>query len=232
MSKRPWIMMQKWRHVFFSHWPVSVEQLEAHIPAPLQLDAYERQAWISVIHFIVDGMYARGLQRWSLAAPFAEINVRTYVTHRGKPGVYFFSLDAPHWSTYTLARMWYKIPFFRADVQLHMKSSAYLWSSTRIDSRSDVAVFKGAYKPQSRTASRPLVHWLTDRYTMYSADNQKQLYSREVRPPPWQLQHAEAEIEMNSLLAPFSVENGDELQPCCIQYSPGVDAFFTNRTRL
>ena len=60
----------------------------------------------------------------TLDAPFAgtfslsELNVRTYVTHGGKGGVYFFSLDAGSRVAAWAARATYHLPYFHA----HMSS--------------------------------------------------------------------------------------------------------------
>jgi uncharacterized protein YqjF (DUF2071 family) len=45
---------------------------------------------------------------------FPEINVRTYVTVGGKPGIFFFSLDADSRLAVAAARRVYRLPYFRA----------------------------------------------------------------------------------------------------------------------
>ena len=47
---------------------------------------------------------------------FAEINVRTYVTVDGKPGIYFLSLDAGSWAAVRAARLAYRLPYFRSRI--------------------------------------------------------------------------------------------------------------------
>ena len=44
--------------------------------------------------FSVTGLRARGLLPLPFGSSFRELNVRTYVTRDGKPGIWFFSLDA------------------------------------------------------------------------------------------------------------------------------------------
>lgn len=237
MALTKWLMMQEWRHVYFSHWPLSYEQLANHVPAPLELDRFEGQAWISVIHLCIHGIHIRNLKP-SLTSPFAEINVRTYVTYNGKPGVYFFSLDAPHWSTYTFARMWYRIPYFRADVRLSQKQTGNLWTSQRNDPRGGDANFHGVYRVENDAGEAhflpapqgSLQQWLSERYRLYSVDDKQRLFTGEIRHPHWQLQAGAAMISENSLLSPFSVT--EPLKPHSIYYSPGVNAEFTNIRRV
>jgi uncharacterized protein YqjF (DUF2071 family) len=49
---------------------------------------------------------------WRLTADFGETNVRTYVVHRGRPGVYFLSLDAASLLATLGARIGWGLPYF------------------------------------------------------------------------------------------------------------------------
>lgn len=90
----PWIAWQAWDYLLFAHWRVPVEALHTRIPASLELDTYQGEAWIGVIPFQI-GMAPRGLHNTGFRRSFNEINVRTYVTYQGRrPGILFFSLDA------------------------------------------------------------------------------------------------------------------------------------------
>ena len=84
---------QRWRSLLFLHWPVPVEVLRSLIPAELDLDLHDGVAYVGVVPFAM-----QGIRPWwcpeALAFNFLETNVRTYVLNGGKPGVYFFSLDA------------------------------------------------------------------------------------------------------------------------------------------
>lgn len=42
---------------------------------------------------------------------FPELNVRTYVVRDGKPGVWFFSLDAGNRLAVSIARTWFRLPY-------------------------------------------------------------------------------------------------------------------------
>lgn len=124
LTHRPWsppnrafAMWQVWHDLLFAHWPVPPEMLRPTIPAGLDLDLFEGQAWVGVVPFRMSGIRLRGQP---LAAPwvgaFPELNVRTYVTAPGgdRPGVYFYSLDAANPVAVALARRWYHLPYFFA----------------------------------------------------------------------------------------------------------------------
>src|SRR5207244_2899051 len=46
-----------------------------------------------------------------------EVNVRTYVTRDGKPGLWFFSLDAASTLAVEAAKRIYKLPYTRAQMR-------------------------------------------------------------------------------------------------------------------
>jgi uncharacterized protein YqjF (DUF2071 family) len=47
------IMHQTWGKLLFAHWPVSEAALRPLIPARLQIDTFESQAWIGVVPFTI-----------------------------------------------------------------------------------------------------------------------------------------------------------------------------------
>jgi uncharacterized protein len=50
-----------------------------------------------------------------------------------------------------------------------------------------------------RSTKESLDSWLTDRYCLYSADNEGRVYRGEIDHEGWPLQHAEAEVQVNTL---------------------------------
>ncbi len=110
----PWIMAQSWHDLLFAHWKVDAAVLRPHVPAELEVDTFEGQSWLGVVPFRMSGVRLR----WTPALPwlsaFLELNVRTYVTAQGKPGVWFFSLDAANPVAVAAARLSFHLPYFKA----------------------------------------------------------------------------------------------------------------------
>src|SRR5690348_5636242 len=94
LPQGPWAMAQNWEDLLFAHWPVPMEAMRALVPRGLNLDTFEGQAWIGIVPFRMSGVRLRGLPPMPGLSAFPELNVRTYVKSGGKPGVWFFSLDA------------------------------------------------------------------------------------------------------------------------------------------
>ncbi|RDW15904.1 DUF2071 domain-containing protein [Oceanobacillus chungangensis] len=82
-------MMQKWKHLLFISWPVSVEVIEGLIPQGLDLDTFEGKEWISINPFKVSQMRLRKLPPIPCLSSYLELNVRTYVKCEGVSREYF-----------------------------------------------------------------------------------------------------------------------------------------------
>lgn len=78
----------------FLHWPVPATQIASLLPAPLTPDLLEGSAWVSVVAFTMEQIRPRHLPAFKPVSQFHELNVRTYVRHEGKAGVYFLSIEA------------------------------------------------------------------------------------------------------------------------------------------
>jgi uncharacterized protein YqjF (DUF2071 family) len=113
----PWIMTQRWNDLLFLHYPVAPEGLRRLVPDVLTLDTYKQRAWVTVTPFWINHLRPPGVPSLPWLSHFSEINVRTYVTYDGKPGIYFFSLDASNLSAVWGARMFYRLPYWQASMK-------------------------------------------------------------------------------------------------------------------
>lgn len=191
-------MKQTWHDLLFAHWPLPRVILRPLIPAQLALDTFDGNCWVGVVPFRMSGVRARALPPLPGLSRFPELNVRTYVTHGGKPGVYFFSLDAASLSAVWAARAFYHLPYFHAAMTSCERNGSIHYSSSR---NRIPAEFRGSYRPTGEVRRRDeesLEHWLTERYCLYTT-HRGQLYRGEIHHPPWPLQNAEAEIETNTM---------------------------------
>ncbi len=198
-----WIMRQTWHDLCFMHWPVPVESLRPHIPASLEIDTFEGQAWIAVVPFRMSDIHPRGLFAVPSLSAFPELNVRTYVICDGRPGVWFFSLDAGNRLAVEIARKWFMLPYFHARMALAaLPSHGIHYTSQRIHPNAPTAELIAQYRPtQTPFEATPgrLEYFLTARYCLYTADGAGRVYRGEIDHVPWPLQRAEAEIERNTL---------------------------------
>jgi uncharacterized protein YqjF (DUF2071 family) len=223
---RPWIMGQTWERLLFAHWRVSLEQLREVVHPKIPIDTFDGSAWIGITPFTVTGLHARGTPPPPLAGSFPEINVRTYATIDGKPGVYFLSLDAASRPAVHAARTAYRVPYFLADIEAEPIADDRLrYSSER--KNGPPAAFEAEYGPADEPPFNPepgtFDHWCTERYCLYTLDDQQRIQRADIHHPQWPLQHATADIARNTMAAPYGIDlQGDPV----LHFSERQDVLF------
>jgi uncharacterized protein YqjF (DUF2071 family) len=198
----PWVMAQSWHDLLFVHWPLPAPLLRPHIPACLELDTFEGQAWLAVVPFRMSGVRLRGAPALPWLSKFPELNVRTYVVANRKPGVWFFSLDAANSSAVAIARAWFHLPYFRARMQCALQHGWIQYASERTHRGAPKAELRAQYRPVGAAYfAKPatLEHFLTERYCLYASDGKGRVFRGDIHHVPWSLQFAEAEFSSNTM---------------------------------
>ena len=209
VSERPWVMAQTWEDLLFAHWRVPVDALRRVVPSQLPLDTFDGSAWIGVTPFLVRGLRLRLTPPVPFVSRFPELNVRTYVTVGGRPGIYFLSLDAASRLAVVGARRTFRLPYFHARMRARRMDRAVRYSSERVSSDGESASFRAQYRPSgARYVASPesLEYFLAERYCLYTFDESLRIYRADIHHPPWPLQPAEAEIGANSMTVPLGIE--------------------------
>jgi uncharacterized protein YqjF (DUF2071 family) len=201
LPQGPWIMTQTWHDLLFAHWPVSVRDLRERVPAGLELDLFDDQAWLGIVPFRLTNVAPRFTPNIPFVSTFNELNVRTYVTRDGKPGVYFFSLDADSQLAVTVARTMFRLPYYLANIGISLDGGTVEYTSER--TAGEVRpVLDVQYRPVGETFEAlrgTLDYFLAERYCLYTVDEDFVAYRLEIHHPPWPLQHAEAEFGANTM---------------------------------
>lgn len=194
-------MEQTWHDLLFAHWPVKAAQLADVVPRELPLDRYDGECWLGVVPFRMSGVRFRWMPALPWLSAFPELNVRTYVTLGGEPGVFFLSLDATRLAAVLGARLTFGLPYFWADMALERSGSRVRYRSRR-RLASGSAVFEARYEPVGvprQAAAGTLEHFLTERYCLYTCDASGGVRRCRILHTPWSLRDAAAEIEVNTM---------------------------------
>jgi uncharacterized protein YqjF (DUF2071 family) len=202
MPDAPWVMTQTWHNLLFAHWPVDARALRELVPPGLPLDVYEGQAWIGIVPFRMTNVAPRGVPNIPFVSAFPELNVRTYVTVGGKPGVYFFSLDADSSIAVATARTLVGLPYFNATMHVEVTGGEVRYESKRDTRMGGVAEFRARYRPTgpvSPPVEGSLEYFLTERYCLYRVDDSFHAQRLEIHHPKWPLQVAAATFECNTM---------------------------------
>jgi uncharacterized protein YqjF (DUF2071 family) len=202
MSRRPWVMTQTWHDLLFAHWTIDAAVLQEKVPRQLPLDTFDGRAWIGVVPFYMSNVAPRGIPALPWISAFPELNVRTYVTVDGKPGVYFYSLDAANPIAVQIARRVAHLPYYTASMQVAENGPWIQYSSRRRVAKGTGAQFNGQYRPIAEPQSPvpgTLEYFLTERYCLYTVDRAGRALRLDIHHPPWPLQPAEADITVNTM---------------------------------
>jgi uncharacterized protein len=219
-----WLMGQTWVNLLFAHWRVPEEALRRVVPPELPIDTHEGSAWLGVTPFYVRGLRLRGCAPAPVLSTFPELNVRTYVSVEGKPGIYFLSLDADSRAAVAAARRTYRLPYFRSQIEVRQdKEGTIGYGLMRTSQDGPPAYFEGRYGPEGEELpieDGTLERWLTERYCLYTLDDERRIQRGDIHHPPWPLYEGWAEIETNTMAMPFGIELGGEP---LLHFSPRQD---------
>ena len=221
---RPWVLRMRWTDLLFAHWPLDSAALRDLVPAALELDTFDGAAWLGIVPFRMEDVAPRGLPALPGLSVFPELNVRTYVSHDGRPGVWFLSLDAASWPTVVGARRWFHLPYVHAAMSIGAAGEDIAYRSDRDDPTVPAAAFAARYRPVGPVAAAPpgsFEAWATERWRLFAMDRHGQVLRGEIRHGPWPLQPATATLDVTSLAAAHGLTLPDG--PPHLRYSRRVD---------
>ncbi|MFL5805037.1 MAG: YqjF family protein [Roseiflexaceae bacterium] len=235
LPRQPWILVMHWHDLLFMHWPIDSAAIRRHIPAALTIDTFDGMAWIGVVPFRMQGVRPRLVPALPGLSAFPELNLRTYVSVEGKPGVWFFSLDAGNPLAVEAARDVFHLNYYDARMTCEQDGERVSYSSVRTHRGAPPAVFQGQYQPTGpvyRSTPGTLEHWLTERYCLYAANRRGVVWRGDIHHSPWPLQPAEAAIERNTMAEQIGVALPDTKPLLHFARSLAVMAWWPQRVRV
>lgn len=218
------VMLQEWHRLSFLHWKVDVEAVQKTLPEGLTVDTFEGEAYVGLVPFTMQDIRFV----WSPTVPglsdFHETNVRTYVKDRyGRPGVWFYSLDAANPVGAFLGRRWFGLPYHFSNMDIDgTDPHAYFCKRRSVKEAAEYSVTVEFPKDVvfDYAVEGSLEFWLAERYLLYALKRGR-LYSGRVHHKPYLLGRSLADVRVKSLpeLGQFGV---DMAAPELVHFSPGV----------
>ncbi|WP_323190246.1 DUF2071 domain-containing protein [Halostella sp. PRR32] len=196
----PSLLSMRWRDILFAHYPVAPDRVRSRLPDRVSVDTYEGQAWLGVVSLTMDDVRPRFAP---FGLTFPQVNLRTYVTVDGDPGVYFLSMDADERLAVTAGRRTLGIPYYRAEASVRRDGTDVRFESERIQAGEPDARFRATYGPNgSLEPVEPgsFEAFAIDRYRFY-LPGRSALYTGVVDHEPWRLRTAAATVDENTLFA-------------------------------
>ncbi len=217
LPERSWSWRQTCRDVLSLHWPVPGAVLRPRIPRALELEELGGSAWISVIALRIAALAGR---RWRAVPGFPQLNVRTYVRHGARAGVWFFSLDAGSRIAAWVAHRLFHLPYVHTAMRVRHAGIRLEYRAVRASG----ATFEAAYAPAGATAAAEPgtpQQWLMERYCLYAERRSGELYRAEIDHAPWPLALADCDLRRNDMLRTLGLPiAGPAPHAYC---SPGLD---------
>lgn len=197
----PWVLFQSWQDLLFAHYPLDPAVLRPLVPQPLELDLHDGRAWIGVTPFRIEEFRPRCLPHLGALSRFPELNLRTYVRYRGRPGIHFFSLDAASRAAVVGARTVFRLPYRFAAMGIEEAAGRLRYRSVREDGS---AAFTASYEPVDHAfhaAPGTLEHFLAERYAFFTVLRDGGVLRCDIHHRPWPLQPAAGELDARALAA-------------------------------
>jgi len=219
------VMRQCWRSLLFLHFACDANEVQALLPTGLEIETFpdetcRERAWVGLVPFRMEGVRPVFLPAVPYLSAFPETNVRTYVRHQGKaPGVWFFSLEAGNALACKIARRFFGLPYFAADMSVIEEGDQIEYRSRRRGHGAECNVTAQFQDQIALAEPGSLEFFLIERYLLYALKDGR-LYSGRVHHSPYPLRKAHVTSTQESLVKAAGIEPRPITHVCA---SDGVD---------
>lgn len=191
----PVVMFQRWEQLLFLHWKWDAAAVQASLPRGLTVDTWEGSAWLGLVPLFMRNVRPRFVPAVPAVSDFLEVNLRTYVyDERGRPGIYFYSLDCDQPLAVETAR---RLLFLRYE---HATMSATVdpngWVELAAQRRGAAEQAKFRYHPFGPPAAEADAEsqefFFVERYRLFAADSAgEQMHTIRVCHAPYRVRQAQ-----------------------------------------
>jgi uncharacterized protein YqjF (DUF2071 family) len=202
------------------HWPVPVDVLRGRVPDELELDLYENEAYLGVVPFEMEGVRPWWWPK-SCALSFLETNLRTYVICDGRPGIYFFSLEASSRLAVWGARAGWGLPYHYAHANVKRADDMIEYVTRRPNSGPSHSVRYRIGGELGSSEPGTLQHYFLERYLLF-VERAGIVYSGQVHHLPYPAFDATVLDVQDELIAAAGFP-AVTTPPAFTHFSPGVD---------
>lgn len=231
------LLLADWDRAAFLHFEVAPQILQQSVPYPL--DLYEGRAFVSLVAFTMRRLRCVRLQRLTefLMRPIGThpyLNVRTYVHHRGEPGIFFLAEWMTNPLSLYLGAPLFGLPYRKGEARYHNEPEAGRAQGEVCDASGARFIYHATcgngdadFRPAARGS---LDEFLVERYTCFTKWHRWRRAFR-VWHPPWQLTKASAAMPETGLLG----KSGTWFQGARLwgaHLSPGCQDVWMGRPRL
>lgn len=182
------VMRQRWTDLLFFHWEVDSELIQRTLPDGLTVDCHGGKTYLGLVPFLMERVRPAGMSAVPWISRFPEMNVRAYVIGPdGRPGVWFYSLDAARWIAVEVARAAFHLPYVWSKMNYRRDGDEVRYCCRRRDGGDGVSLRYGADGTLDTATPGSLEFFLLERYLLYSHDAKRnRIYCGQVHHRPYQ----------------------------------------------
>jgi uncharacterized protein YqjF (DUF2071 family) len=188
MNEKNWIIQQQWDHVLFLSWLIEPHLIQQLVP--FELDLIDGKAAISIVPFEMSRIRFRNLPEVPFLSRLLELNLRTYVRHEGKTGIYFLTLDTDSIIGNWVANRFFRLPYRLANLSANMpqeKNDQYLFESAHPQYELKIQATITA----NQATPTLLNTWISERYHLFLKKGDS-IYRGDVYHTPWSLREVKS----------------------------------------
>ena len=200
------LLLADWMRVLMIHFEVDPEELQRDVP--YGLDLLDGRAFVTLVAFTMENMRPRfggKLGAW-LFRPLSThdfLNVRTYVQHRGEPGIHFLAEWLSSWLAVQLGPRTFGLPYRhgRISYEHHCESGRFRGRVTDVSTGVNFSYHARPHlgAPLVPCAAGSCDEWLMERYAAFNCVGSRKIFFR-VWHAPWPQSRVWVEREDLSLL--------------------------------
>lgn len=170
-DQRSPMMEQTWRHLLFLHWEYDPAEIQKTLPPGLSVDLFEGKAYVGITPLWISEVKVKFLPMIPGFSNLFELSLRTYVyDEKGRPGVWFYSLEANHFLAVQAAKNFFSLPYRYSSIQSLMNEQGEIEFSCRPE-KSDLILnyrYKGE-APFEEAKIGSLEFFLVERYFLFTS---------------------------------------------------------------
>lgn len=220
------LFLADWIEAVFIHYDVDPIAFQAQVP--YDLDLRDGRAYVSLVAFTMDRLRPARLGRTAalLLAPIARhsfLNVRTYVRHRGEPGIYFIAEWLPNRLAVLLGPRTFGLPYRLGRLDYgHDRRTDRLTGTVAASSTDGRLSYDATPTCSGLESCKPgsIDEFLLERYTAFTRRGRTRLLFR-VQHAPWPQSAVDVRVDDDRLLQ----QSGRWIERAVLiggNYSPGV----------
>jgi uncharacterized protein YqjF (DUF2071 family) len=178
----------RWSNLFLLNYAVSPALLAKRVPAGLELDLRDGQAFVSLVAFDFLDTRVLGVP-WPGYRNFAELNLRFYVRRHGERGVVFIREIVPQRLVAWLARVLYNEAYVAAPLVSTIQETADTLTATRQltwGTRTYSITVTGS-KPATRPGEESVEHFFKEHHWGYVTGRNGRTRVYRVDHPVWEV---------------------------------------------